>query len=152
MSNDQLYDYYLKMLIYTTYPYAEPSIMKVPNKLESTYRLVQGIRKYQPEKIADKLPAGRVHLMVGAQDTLVLPYVLDTFWRNANPRARMSRIFLQNTSHYINDVTPKFSAAWIAQIVLGNNLMFRGKDFIGYPWLGFAQLADGSGKIILDKE
>lgn len=151
MDSEQLYDYYLKTFIYSSYPYAEPSILKVPNKLESTFRLVQGIRRYLPEELAAKLPAGRVHLMLGAHDTLVLPYVMDTFWRKANPKAKMSRIFLQSTSHYINDVAPKFSAAWVAQIVMGNGMMFRGSDFIGYPWLGYAQIINGP-KISLDKE
>lgn len=151
MDRDQLYDYYLRNLIFTTYPLAEPSILKVPNKLEATFRLVQGIRKYLPELIANKLPAGTVHLMLGANDTLVLPYVMDTFWRNANPKARMSRILLQSTNHYINDVAPKFSAAWIAQIVGGNKLLFAGKDFIGYPWLGYAD-AGGGVKLPLDRE
>lgn len=151
MDRDELYDYYLKNLIYSTYPMAEPSIVKVPNKLESTFRLVQGIRKYLPELIADKLPPGTVHLMVGGNDTLVLPYVMDTFWRKANPKARMSRIFLQSTNHYINDVAPKFSAAWITQIVAGNPLLFAGKDFVGYPWLGYADAVNGP-KLILERE
>lgn len=151
MDREQLYDYYLRNLIYTTYPLAEPSILQVPNKLEATFRLVQGIRRYLPELIADKLPAGTVHLMQGMGDTLVLPYVMDTFWRKANPKARMSRIFLQNTNHYINDVAPKFSAAWIAQIVGGNKLLFAGKNFIGYPWLGYAD-AGGGVKLTLDRE
>lgn len=151
MTYDQCYDYYLRNLIYTTYPYAEPSIVKIPYKLESTFKLVQGIRKYLPEDMADKLPAGKVHLLVGVRDTLVLPYVLDTFWKKVNAKARMSRLFLQDTNHYINDTAPKFSASWIAQIVMGNGLLYKGYDFVGYPKLGYAQSVAGA-KIPLEKE
>ncbi len=150
-SQDQIYDYYLKLLIYTSYPLAEPSLLENKFKLEATFRLIQGIRKYLPEQTASKLAPGITHLMAGAADMTVLPYVLGTFWNNVNPRSKMSRIFLAGTDHKIPELIPHFAAAWVNQIVSGNPELFKGQDFVGYPHLGYAQSAGGL-KLSLDKE
>ncbi len=150
-TSDQLYDYYLKMMVYSTYPYAEPSLLENKFVLESTYQMIRGTHKYLPEQLAPQLKPGITHLMVGAADTTVLPYVLDTFWNNINLRSRMSRIFLASTQHKIPELIPRFASAWVNQIVTGNPELFKGRDFLGYPHLGYAQSGNGL-KISLDRD
>lgn len=45
-SDDELYDYFLRNIIYGTYPSAEPIVLENPYKLEAT-RMVQGIRQFR---------------------------------------------------------------------------------------------------------
>jgi pimeloyl-ACP methyl ester carboxylesterase len=149
-TQDQLYDYYLKILVFSTFPYAEPVLLE-KYKLEATYRLIQGIHKYVPEQLAPKLRPGITHLMLGAADSMVLPYVLSSFWNNVNPRSRMSRMFLAYTQHKIPELVPKFASAWVDQIVSGNPEMFKGQDFVGYPQLGYVQTMSGL-KFTMEKE
>lgn len=149
-TSDQLYDYYLKIMMYSTYPYAEPSLLENKYKLEATYQLIRGIHKYLPEQHAQQLQPA-THLILGTADTTVFPYVLNTFWNNVNPRARMSRLYLAGVQHKIPELVPRFASAWVNHIVSGNSELFKGKDFVGYPYVGYAQ--SGSGlKIALDKE
>ena len=148
---DQNYDYYLKIFVYTMFPVGEPSLNTVKYKKESTFRLTQGIRRVLTEKLAPNYSAGKVHLIVGAMDNLVLPYVLDVFWRKVNPQARMSRVFVQGVGHYINAVAPRFTAAWVSHIASGTSVMFQGHDFLGFPTLGYVETI-GGGKFAFEKD
>lgn len=138
MTDDQLYDFYLHQIVYTTYPQAEPVVLRNPFILESVFRMVQGIRKYRPTDLADQL-AVPTHLMVASQDQYIPEGVLLNFWDKVPSEARASRIFVNNSEHKIPEAVPNFAASWIYQILLGNPLLNKGLDFQGYPYKGEAR-------------
>ncbi len=67
-NHEQLYNYFLKVLVYTTYPLAEPSVLENSYKLEAVYRLAQGIRKLKASDLIPHFPNHKIHLMISGKD------------------------------------------------------------------------------------
>lgn len=141
-TDDQLYDFYLRQIVYGTYPQAEPVVLENPFKLEATYNLVRGIRHFRPVDVAERLPAGTVHLMTAATDQYIPGQVLDQFWSRVTPAARMSRIKVFQTEHKMTEVVPEFVAAWIMEILRGNPMLRGGRDFSGWPYTRTVRAGD----------
>lgn len=135
-SEDELYDYFLHQIVYATYPQAEPTVLENPFKLEAVYNLARGIRKFRPQDHAGQLRDGIVHLMVAGGDQYIPRPVLEDFWQGLSPKARQSKILVQNVEHKINEAAPRFTAAWIAEILQGNPLLSQGRSFEGDPYSG----------------
>lgn len=133
-TDDELYDYFLRQLIYSTYPSAEPVVLENPFKLEAVFRMVQGIRKFSAAKIAKQLPAGSVHLMVANQDQYLDKEALEAFWGAVPDAVRASRINISYTEHKIPEAIPEYSASWVAEIVLKNPKISGGRIFTGSTW------------------
>lgn len=138
-SFDELYDFFLRQIIYTTYPVAEPIVLENPFKLEATFRLVQGIRKWQAKEIVGKLPAGKSHLMLARQDQYVSNAIHDKLWTQIPTPARASRLYIEGSEHKIPEAVPAFAAAWVLRIVEGDSRISGGKTFVGNPWDGTAE-------------
>ncbi len=47
-TKEELYDWYLRVLIYLTYPAAEPVLLENFFKLEATFRMVRELRTLRP--------------------------------------------------------------------------------------------------------
>lgn len=133
-TNDELYDYYLRQLIYTTYPSAEPVVLENPFKLEAVFRMVQGIRKFDASKIAKLLPAGAAHLMLAVEDQYLDPAALEKFWDALPPAQRGSRINISKTEHKMPEAIPAYAAAWVSEILHGNPSISGGRVFTGSTW------------------
>jgi pimeloyl-ACP methyl ester carboxylesterase len=144
-TNDQLYDYFLKQIVYATYPMVEPIVLEHPWKLESTFRLVQGVRKFKAEDVVDQLPAGSVHLMVAEWDQYIAPKILEDLWKQIPKRARQSRLILNHSEHKIPEAMPSFSAKWVRLIVEGDSRLTDGRTWEGGTFLGYA--ASGTERI-----
>jgi pimeloyl-ACP methyl ester carboxylesterase len=129
-TDDELYDFFLRKLIFTTYPSAEPIVMENPYKLESVFRMVQGIRRFEARKIVRQLPSASVHLVVADQDQYLKSSVMDEFWTNLPKRVKASRIDISFTEHKIPEAIPLFAAGWIYSI-LKNPTVSGGKEFHG---------------------
>jgi pimeloyl-ACP methyl ester carboxylesterase len=129
-SDDELYDYFLRQTIYTTYPAAEPMVLENPYKLEAIFRMVQGIRKFKATEFLSNLPAGSVHLMVANQDQYIPQPVMDRFWAALPKAARASRINISYTEHKIPEAIPAFAATWVNE-TFSNNTLSGGKIFSG---------------------
>ena len=129
-SDDELYDYFLRQTIYTTYPSAEPGILENPYKLEAVFRMVQGIRKFKAAEFLANIPSGSVHLMVANQDQYIPQPVMDRFWAALPKAARASRINISYSEHKIPEAIPAFAAAWVIE-TLNNNALSGGKVFSG---------------------
>jgi pimeloyl-ACP methyl ester carboxylesterase len=142
-SDDQLYDYFLHQIVYATYPQAEPSVLNNPYILESVFRMVQGIRKVRPVDFVGKITVP-MHLMVAEKDQYIPGTVLQTFWDKVPAKDKMSRIFVKDSEHKICEAVPNFAASWVYQITTGNELLFKGDDFQGFPLKGEATSAAGS--------
>ena len=130
-TDDELYDFFLKSFIYATYPSLEPSVLDNRYKLESVFRMIQGIRKYDTLKDAKQLPEGSVHLLVAGQDQYIKGEVLDRFWKSVPRAARGSRINISVTEHKIPESIPEYSAAWTVEILSRREELSKGLVFEG---------------------
>jgi pimeloyl-ACP methyl ester carboxylesterase len=130
-SYDDLYDYFLHFIVYQTYPAAEPIVLENPYKLEATFRLVEGARKFEAKTFAGQLPAGKVHLMVATKDQYVPNALHEEFWKIVPEDSKVSRIFIQGSEHKIPEVVPGFSADWVKHIIAGDANISGGRTFIG---------------------
>ena len=156
-TNDELYDYFLHQYILTTFPSADPSIMKNPYLLESTYRMTVGIRKMDYRGLVNLLPNKSVHLLVALQDEYIPYSMLDQFWNAIPEEKRMSRINILSPPnmadplkltgyfHKMPESIPEYAGAWITQIMKKNPEINKGRVFYGNTFTGAAQC----GNVIL---
>lgn len=144
-TDDELYDFFLRQFIYSTYPNAEPVVLENPFKLEAVFRMVQGIRKFFAIDEIQNLPAKSVHLMVANQDQYIPRDVMDTFWDALPESVKASRVNISVTEHKIPEAIPLFSSAWVEE-VLKNPALKKGLVFDGSVWNRTAT----SGKTVID--
>jgi pimeloyl-ACP methyl ester carboxylesterase len=130
-SDDELYDYFLRQLVYSTYPSVEPISLENPFKLEGIFRLAQGIRKFHAVKLVDSLPDGQLHLVIAGKDQSIAREVLTGYWASVPQAKRGSLTTIKNSGHKIPEESPKFSAALVAEILIGNSLFSNGREFTG---------------------
>jgi pimeloyl-ACP methyl ester carboxylesterase len=129
-TDDELYDFFLRQLVYTTYPPAEPIVLENPFKLEAVFRMAQGIRLFRADAVVQQLPRKSVHLMVASQDQYLPRPVMDRFWDSLPPAVRASRIDISVTEHKIPEAAPAFASAWVLE-ALRNNEIGKGRVFTG---------------------
>jgi pimeloyl-ACP methyl ester carboxylesterase len=132
-SDDELYDFFLRQIVFSTYPSAEPSVLENPYKLEAVFRMVQGIRKFKATQFVKDLPENSIHLMVANEDQYIPQEVMDRFWRALPKSKRASRINISYSEHKLPEAIPSFTAAWIMEL-LRNPLLSEGKVFDGKSW------------------
>lgn len=116
-TDEEIYDYYLRQLIYSTYPAAEPIVLENPFKLEATFRMVQGIRHWNSGQSVETLPAKSLHLVIAGSDQYIKRIVLDRFWLSVPEKARGSKVVLQNVGHKIPEEASVQAADLTAQIL-----------------------------------
>ncbi len=139
MTDDELYDYFLRQVVYSLYPSAEPIVLENPYKLEAVYRMVQGARKFLASEIVHALPRGSVHLMVALEDQYMPPEKYEELWSQIPQEAKASRILISQTEHKMPEAIPNFSAAWVYEILSENKLLTHGASFNGSPSEGKAE-------------
>jgi pimeloyl-ACP methyl ester carboxylesterase len=130
-SYDDLYDYFLHIIVYQTYPSAEPIVLENPYKLEATFRLVQGARKFIAKDYINQLPAGKIHLMVATKDQYVPAALHEDFWNQLPANTKLSRLFIEGSEHKIPEVLPGYSADWVKHIIAADPQISQGRTFIG---------------------
>ncbi len=135
-TDDELYQYFLRQIVYSTYPQAEPVVLQNPFILESVFRLTDGIRKYRPIDYVSALPAKSLHLMVARQDQYIQTAVLEEYWDAVPTAARASLMYINGSEHKIVEAVPRFAATWVYEILKGNSKLFKGDTFEGYPYRG----------------
>lgn len=119
LSDDELYDYYLRQTCYATYPLAEPIVLENPLKLEGVFRLTQGIRKYKALEQVNSFPAKTVHLIIAENDQYIPREVLTGFWDAIPAQAKVSLTILKGSDHKIPESKPVEAASIVDQIVNG---------------------------------
>jgi pimeloyl-ACP methyl ester carboxylesterase len=144
-SFEELYDYFLRIIVFSTYPIAEPIVLENPFKLEATYRLAQGARTFDAAKFIDEMPAGKLHLVVARNDQYVENGIHDDYWEKLDPSARVSRLYIEGSEHKIPEAVPRFAADWVKRIVEGDPLISGDRTFVGTPWRHSAE--SGADKI-----
>lgn len=117
-SNDELYDYFLKQIVYSSYPSLEPIVLENPIKLEATFRLTQGIRKFSAVEHVQRLPNNSVYLVIAENDQYIPAGVLDGFWDKIPKKAKAEKIIVKNSEHKIPEAVPAEAARLIQKIFL----------------------------------
>jgi pimeloyl-ACP methyl ester carboxylesterase len=140
-SKDELYDHYLRIWIYTTYPFAEPVLLENPFKLEATFRMVQGAKDFTALGQVQRLPSNKLHLIGALDDEFVKADRLEVFWDAVKSKAA-SFLKLAHTKHKIPSERPEIAASWVHQILQGNPGITKGAVFEGDPILGEARSGD----------
>ncbi len=128
-TDDELYDFFLKNFIYSTYPAAEPNVLENPWKLEAIFRMVQGIRKLDAKKETENLKPRSVYLVVAKEDQYIPRGVMDAYWEAVPSRARASRVIASWTEHKIPEAVPQFTAGLIRLLVEGDPALRKGDTF-----------------------
>lgn len=144
---DQLYDFYLKLLVYATYGSAESSMFEHPYKFESVFRLAQGIRKWQSKDAAADLPVESLHLMIAQKDQYIKRDVLDTYWDLVPRSAQASYTVINDSEHKIPESVPRFAAAWVKEILDRNPVLAKGEKFRADPHTGVVKHSGGEIKV-----
>lgn len=130
-TDDELYDFFLKQIVYSTYPAVEPVILENPFKLEAVFRLVQGVRKWNAFDEAKRLPSGSVHMMIAGEDQYIPASILEKFWKVIPTGSRASYFIIGDTEHKIPEDVPSYSARWVGEILNGNPAISQGARFEG---------------------
>jgi pimeloyl-ACP methyl ester carboxylesterase len=143
-TEDELYDHYLRVLIYSTYPAAEPVLLENPYKLEATFRMVQGAKNFKAAGEIPRLPKNKIHLIGAMSDDFVKPERLALFWEAVKNKAA-SFLKLAYTEHKIPSERPEIAASWVDQILKGNPHIAQGAVFEGDPFKGEAR----SGNVVI---
>lgn len=128
---DEVYDYYLRILIYATYWMAEPSVLENQYKLEGVFRMVQGVKDWNAMDAAKLYPKRKIHALVALQDEHVKIERADTFWRSVPEEARASYLRLNYSRHKITSEWPRVSAVWLLNILNNNPELQQGHVFEG---------------------
>ncbi len=139
-TDDELYDYFLKQLVYTTYPSTEPIVLEQPYKLEATFRMVQGIRRWKASSISQLLPAKSVHYMIAGSDQYIPRTVLEDFWKTVPDNSKASKIVILQSEHKIPEAVPNYAAHWIHAVLSQSIPIDPLKEYIGVPFTGSVML------------
>lgn len=134
----ELHSFFLKQIVFLQFPMTEPSVLNHPWKLENVFRLAEGTGKFHASDYVDRLPAGKVHLMIGEKDQYIPAPILEKFWRSVPIAARASRLFIENSEHKIPEVMPHFSAEWVKLIIAGDPQLTGGATWTGGVYKGGA--------------
>lgn len=127
-SDDELYDFFLLQNVYSTYPLAEPSVLDQPNKLEATFRMVQGIRHLKLGSLVDSLTVP-THLIQAESDQYLDAAALEDFWSAVPNSKKISRATIGDSEHKIPEAQPKSAAAWLAALLGANPIISDGRSF-----------------------
>jgi pimeloyl-ACP methyl ester carboxylesterase len=143
-TDEQLYDYFLQQIVYTTYPSAEPSVLANPYILQAVFEMAVGVRHYNAKTLIQRLPAHSVHMMIAGNDQYIPRDVLTKFWSELPAGVGESVILVEDSEHKIPEAVPKFSAAWAAEILNGNPEISGGASFDGHPFTGIVTGPQGN--------
>ena len=105
-SDDQLYDYFLRQICFSSYPIVEPIVLENPYKLEGVFRMTQGIRKFNVIAEVEKFPAKSVYLVIAKQDQYIPGAVLENFWDAIPEKSKVEKIYVEWSEHKIPEARP----------------------------------------------
>lgn len=142
-SDEDLYEFYFRQMVYMTYPSVEPVVLENPYKLEATFRMAIGIRPLIAKDVIGKLPEGSFHLIIAGSDQYIQRDVLEDFWKAVPENVRGSKTIMNNVEHKIPEAAPQFSALYVEKI-LSENIFSSGKEFDADPVSGRVKFDGGS--------
>jgi pimeloyl-ACP methyl ester carboxylesterase len=132
-TDDELYDYYLKILVYSTFPLAEPSLLENPWKLGAVYQMTRGIRTFNTANVGSLLSETSMHLLVGDQDQYLDMSYFDEFWDDPALESKETRVNIEACGHKIPEIIPEFAAAWVRMIMNADPRLSGGRTCNASP-------------------
>lgn len=144
----QLYSYFLRNIVYSTYPISEPIVLEHPYKLESVYRLAEGTKTFRGVDWISKLPKGSVHQIDAGKDQYITADVPQRFWDALPAAVRGSRMILDHSEHKIPEAMPHISAEWVKLIINRDPRIQSGETWTGGVWAG--GFSAGPTKIVIN--
>lgn len=135
-SDEQLYNMYLQIIVYGTYPLAEPVVLKNPFYLQGIYKLVLGAKSWDVKDVTARLPKGKVHLISGEKDQYVSLAEQTAFWQDLAPDVRASRLIVEDTLHKVPWYLPDLTAKWLLRILNKDPELQKGLTFRMNPVTG----------------
>jgi pimeloyl-ACP methyl ester carboxylesterase len=132
-SDEELTDYFIRQLVYTTYPAAEISSVENPYKLEGITRMVQGIRMYQPIEETRFLPKNSLHLVISLQDQYIPQDIYANYWKAVPLQARADLTYVQYSEHKLPEAFPRFTFQYIKGVLDGQPILFNGDVLLANP-------------------
>lgn len=133
-SDEELYGYFLKQIVYFVNPYAEPSMLRNKLSPEAVFQMTQGIRTYNVTGAAKNLPKRSVHLVIAGADQYIPRQSLLTFWDGLAAEVRASKIVVNYSEHKIPEAFPRFNALWVKMIMDETFGLDQGSSFVGDPF------------------
>lgn len=150
--SEDLYDVILRGLVVTTYPSAEPEILKWHPVYQpyGAAELVRGIRHLDYN---ERLPRLRVllHLVMAGDDKYILKSQLEEFWKAVPEHLRGSVIEIEGVEHKVNESVGPFLAAWTRHLTEDPQFSRNPGRFLGVPREGRAMEVNGRREISLVK-
>jgi pimeloyl-ACP methyl ester carboxylesterase len=147
-SDAQLYSFFLRSIVYTTYPLSEPIVLEHPYKLESVYRLAEGTKNFRGTDWIANFPKGSYHQIDAAKDQYITPDVPQGFWDAMPLATRASRMILDHSEHKIPEAMPHISAEWVKLIIKRDPRLQNGETWRGGVWVG--GFVAGTEKIVIN--
>ncbi len=132
-TDEELTDYFIRQLVYTTYPSAELSSLENPFKLEGITRMVQGIRMYQPIEETRFLPQRSLHLVISERDQYIPQNIYTNYWNAVPAKSRANLTYVKYAEHKLPEVFPRFTVQFIKGVLDGQPLLFNGDVLIADP-------------------
>jgi len=146
-TDEQLYEYFYRQLVYSAYPVAEPIVLENPFKLEAIYELALGIRKFVVHKVVENLPKHSFHLIIAGHDEYIEREVLESFWEKTPKSVRATKTIILGSHHKIPEEEPHFAAAYVAKILEDSPVFVAGRSFEADPSTGLIKYEDGSFRL-----
>jgi len=140
---DELYDYFLRDLVYTTYAFSEPSILRWGAlQLSGAYELIRGIRHINSVKMVKTVPDHSIHLVIAGQDQYIPEKMLMDFWESVPAEKRGSLLKVQGVEHKLNESVGPLIANYILAVTEGK-WKEDGTTLSVTPEVGDVTTADG---------
>jgi pimeloyl-ACP methyl ester carboxylesterase len=122
-SDDNLYSYFLRIHLFTLFPVFDKKILSHPEKRQSTYQLIEGIRKHNLKLASQYFPESSVHLVIAGYDEYIRPTLLEHFWNQLPEGSRSTKMILRLSEHKIPQNFPTSMASWIHQVLEKKDLL-----------------------------
>jgi len=116
-TDDELYAYFLRLNVFTIFPLAEASILSHPEKRESVFQMIQGIRKFNMNEASQHFPAESVHLVIAGLDQYIPRAVLERFWQQLPEKSKSTKMVIRLSEHKLPEAFPLFTSSWIHQVI-----------------------------------
>ncbi|MGE0764009.1 MAG: alpha/beta fold hydrolase [Bdellovibrionales bacterium] len=132
-----LYDFFLRGLILSTYHLSEPTILKWG--LMQPYansELARGIRHMPSLELAEQLRPSVLHLGIAGADGYIPRSTLFGFWQKVPREVRASLTVFEGVEHKINESVGPFMGAWLATLVQGRGGFSEGRQWQAFPGKG----------------
>jgi len=129
-SDEVLYDYFLRQLVFTTYPFAEPIVLENPYKLEATYRLAQGMKNFDGLEWVNSYAKHSIHLLQPMMDEYIDQQTYEDFWAALPKSARASRFLIKGARHKLPEELPGLMTEWVSRLINDKTgKYYKGKTF-----------------------